>query len=271
LSQADKNVALYPAYTPTLRAAMLQELELRIDDMAFRQKGDYLSLFESTSTFVNKELAAFYGVPFPTADGGFHQVNLPTDTPRVGILGSAAILAGHGHEQLTSPTHRGKFIDEMILCRTIPEPPPGTPPLPQMAPPGSTVRQILATHRSEPQCASCHGLMDPLGFAMEAFDTTGQYRTTENGQAIDTTGTLDGVPFSNLAELGAVLRKHAAAGPCLVSKIYQNALGRLPLEVDTAVLNQLIGQFTAGGNRMDQLLVNLVGSDGFRFVTPAGK
>jgi hypothetical protein len=113
--------------------------------------------------------------------------------------------------------------------------------------------------------------MDPLGFAMEAFDTTGQYRTTENGQAIDTTGTLDGVPFSNLAELGAVLRKHAAAGPCLVSKIYQNALGRLPLEVDTAVLNQLIAPFTAGGNRMDQLLVDLVGSDGFRFVTPAGK
>ena len=87
---------------------MLKELELRIDDMVFTQKGDYLSLFESTSTFVNKELATFYGVPFTATDSAFHKVDLPGGTPRVGILGSAAILAGHGHEQLTSPTHRGK-------------------------------------------------------------------------------------------------------------------------------------------------------------------
>jgi hypothetical protein len=268
LSQADKDPTMFPAYTTTLRAAMLQELELRIDDLAFTQKGDYLSLFESTSTFVNKELAAFYGVPFTATDDGFHRVDFPAGSPRVGLLGSAAILAGHAHAQLTSPTLRGKFVDEMLLCETIPPPPPGTPPLPAMAPAGSTVRQILSVHRSQAQCAACHALMDPIGFAMENFDTTGQYRTTDNGQSVDTTGTLNGVAFSNLAELGTVVRKNAVTGPCLVSKVYENALGRLPVDKDGVALNQLISQFSKAGNRIDQLLVDLVGNDGFRFVTP---
>jgi hypothetical protein len=268
LSQADKDATMFPAFTPTLRAAMLQEVELRVDDVAFTQKGDYLSLFDSKSTFVNKELASFYGVPFTATDTGFHRVDLPTGSPRVGLLGAGLILAGHAHAQLTSPTLRGKFVDEMLLCKTIPPPPPGVPPLPSMAPAGSTVRQILSTHRSQALCASCHGLMDPIGFGMESFDATGQYRTTDNGQPIDSTGTLDGVAFSNLAELGTAVRNNAVTGSCLVSKVYENALGRLPVDVDGVALDQLIGKFVAAGNRVDQLLVDLVGSDGFRFVAP---
>jgi hypothetical protein len=268
LSQADKDPATFPAYTPTLRAAMLTELEMRVDDMVLTQKGDYLSLFESTSTFVNKELATFYGLPFTATDGAFHPVQFPNGSPRVGILGSGAILAGHAHALLTSPTHRGKFVDEMLLCKTIPPPPPGVPPLPSMAGPGSTVRQILTAHRSQAVCAGCHAQMDPVGFAMENFDASGQYRTTDNGQPIDSSGTLDGMAFNNLAELGSVLRKEAVAGPCLASKVYENALGRLPTNADGAALDQLITQFVASGNRIDQLLANLVGNDGYRFVTP---
>jgi Protein of unknown function (DUF1592)/Protein of unknown function (DUF1588)/Protein of unknown function (DUF1595)/Protein of unknown function (DUF1585) len=268
LSQAQKDPATFPAYTPTLQAAMLREIEMRVDDMTFTQKGDYLSLFDSRSTFVNKELASFYGVPFTATDGAFHPVNFPNGSPRVGILGAAAILAGHAHSLLTSPTHRGKFVDEMLLCKTVPPPPPGVPPLPSIAPPGSTVRQMLTAHRSQPMCASCHGLMDPIGFAMESFDASGQYRTTDNGQAIDSSGTLDGMAFSNLAELESVLRKEAVAGPCVASKLYENALGRLPTNADGAALGQLITAFTASGNRIDQLLANLVGNDGYRFVAP---
>jgi len=267
LSQADKDPS-FTAYTDTLRAAMLKEIELRVDDMTFTQKGDYLSLFESTTTFVNKELAAFYGVPFTAADSDFHRVDLPAGTPRVGLLGSAGILAGHAHSQLTSPTSRGKYVDTMLLCRTVPPPPPGVPPLPDHAPPGSTVRQVMEAHRSQAQCAACHAMMDPIGFGMENFDTTGQYRTTDNGQPIDASGTLDGVAFSSLAQLGSAVRKNASTGPCLVSKVYENALGRLPIDVDTAALDQLITRFNASGHHVDQLLVDLAGSDGFRFVSP---
>jgi hypothetical protein len=137
-----------------------------------------------------------------------------------------------------------------------------------MAGPGSTVRQMLTAHRSQPMCASCHAQMDPIGFAMENFDATGHYRTTDNGQPIDSSGTLDGVAFSNLAELGSVVRKNAVAGPCVASKVYENALGRLPTNLDGAALDQLITQFVASGNRIDQLLVNLVGNNGYRFVAP---
>jgi hypothetical protein len=267
LGQADKDPR-FTAYTTTLRAAMLKEIELRVDDMTFTQKGDFLSLFESTTTFLNKELATFYGVPFAATDNDFHRVDLPAGTPRVGLLGSAGILAGHAHAELTSPTSRGRYVDQMLLCRTVPDPPPGVPPLPDHAPPGSTVRQVMEAHRSQPQCAACHALMDPIGFAMENFDTTGQYRTTDNGQPIDASGTLDGVAFSSLAQLGAALRRNASTGPCLVSKVYESALGRLPIDVDTAVLDQLITKFNTSGHHVDQLLVDLAGSDGFRFVSP---
>jgi hypothetical protein len=268
LGQADKDPTLFPAYTPSLRAAMLTEVELRMDDLTFTRKADYLSLFTSTATFANQELAKFYGVPLTATDAAFHQVDLGSGTPRVGILGSAAILAGHAHAQLTSPTLRGKFIDNMLLCRSIPPPPPGVPPLPAMAPAGSTVRQILTTHRAQPMCASCHSIMDPLGFGMENFDSSGAYRTTDNGQPIDASGALDDKAFTSLAELGAALQKNPVTGPCLVSNFYQNALGRAPVAVDSNAINQLADQFSSAGNQIDQLLVNLVASDGFRFVTP---
>jgi hypothetical protein len=110
--------------------------------------------------------------------------------------------------------------------------------------------------------------MDPMGFGMESFDASGQYRMTDNGQAIDSTGTLDGVAFSNLAGLGSVVRKNAVTGPCVASKLYENALGRLPSNLDGKDLDQLITQFVTSGNRIDQLLANLVGNDGYRFVAP---
>jgi hypothetical protein len=268
LGQAQKDPTMYPAWTPTLQAAMLTEVELRMDELTFTQKADYLSLFSSTTTSVNQELAKFYGVPFTATDGAFHPVTLPSGTPRVGILGAGAILAAHAHAQLTSPTLRGKYIDNMILCRSIPPPPPGVPPLPSIAPAGSTVRQMMVAHESEVSCASCHSTMDPVGFGMENFDSTGQYRTTDNGQPIDASGTLAGVTFDNLAQLGAAVQKNARTVPCLVSNMYENALGRLPVAQDDNELDQLISEFSASGNHIDQLLINLVGNDGFRFVTP---
>jgi Protein of unknown function (DUF1588)/Protein of unknown function (DUF1592)/Protein of unknown function (DUF1585) len=268
LGQAQKDPTMYPAWTPTLQAAMLTEVELRMDDLAFTQKGDYLSLFSSTTTFANQELAKFYGVPYTATDGSFQRIDLPNGTPRVGILASGAILAAHAHAQLTSPTLRGKYIDNMLLCETIPPPPPGVAPLPSIAPPGSTVRQVMIEHRAAAACASCHTLMDPLGFGMENFDSTGQYRTTDNGQPIDASGTLEGVAFDNIAQLGTAVQKNARTLPCLVSNVYENALGRSPVAQDDTDLNQLIGQFTSSGNHIDQLLIQLVGNDGFRFVTP---
>jgi hypothetical protein len=270
LNESEKDPMIFPAWTETLRAAMQRELELRIDDMVFTQKGDFLGLLESRTTLVNNELARYYGLPEAATDT-FRRVELPAATQRVGLLGAGAILAAHALPQRTSPTARGKFVNEMLLCRTVPPPPPGVPPLPAMADASSTLRQRLSVHRSDPRCSGCHGVTDPIGFGMENFDSAAKYRTLDNGQPIDASGTLDGASFTNLAELGTALRKQAVLGPCLVSKMYANALGRTAIQMDGAALDRLAGSFASGGNKVDELLVNLVTSDSFRFVEPGSK
>ncbi len=267
LPEADKDAQMFPAFTPTLRSAMQQEIQLRFDDLVYGQKGDYLSIFESRTTFVNNELARFYGVPEAMPDT-FHRVELPADSPRVGLLGSGMVLAVHARPQRTSPTLRGRFVNEMLLCRTIPPPPPGVPPFPEAADANATVRDRLTMHRVSPTCASCHGIMDPIGFGMENFDSSGKYQTTDNGKTIDASGEIDGMAFTNLATLGAVIQKEPVAGPCLISKLYASALGRTPIALDSVALDRLAERFAAAGNKVDQLLVDLVTSDSFRFVEP---
>jgi hypothetical protein len=267
LNESTKDPSLFPGWTPTLRAAMQQELEQRVTDMVLEQRGDFLSLYDGKTTFVNDELARFYGLP-PVGAGGFHRVDFPADSPRVGLLGAGAILGAYAQPQRTSPTERGKFIAETLLCETVPPPPPGVPPLPPMADANSTLRQRLSAHRASAQCAACHGIMDPLGFGLENFDSVGTYRTSDNGQPIDASGSVDGTSFNGLAEMSTVLRNQPVAGPCVVSKIYVNALGRVAIDVDGPALNALAKQFASSKNRVDQLLLNLVSSEAFRFVEP---
>jgi hypothetical protein len=268
LAEATKDPTMFPAWTPTVLAEMQQELEARVDDIVFGEPGDYLSLYDSTTTFVNDDLATYYGLP-TMGSTAFRKVQLPQSGPRVGLLAAGAILASNGLPQRTSPTLRGLFVDQSILCKTIPPPPPGVPPLPPTLGPNTTLRQQLTAHRAAPQCASCHQNMDPIGFGMEDFNTAGLYRTTDNGQPIDSTGTLDGVSFDGIAQLGTALRKDALSAPCFVTKVYTNAQGRAPTDWDNVPLQALGQQFSSSGNRADKLLASLVASDAFRFVQPA--
>jgi hypothetical protein len=269
LAQATKDPAIFPGWTPTLRDAMQSELERRIDDVVFTQKGDFLSLYDGKTTFVNAELAKYYGLPAPPAGGdGWGAATFPADSPRVGLLGSGAILAAYALPQRTSPTARGKFVATALLCKTVPDPPPGVPPLPAMADASSTLRQKLEMHRAAASCSSCHSLMDPIGFGMETFDGAGQFRTQDNGHPIDATGAIDGKSFDGLAELGAAIRADAVAAPCLVSKLLTFAEGRKINSHDAPALDALGAAFAKNGNRVDQLMLDTVTSDAFRFVTP---
>ncbi|HVZ75004.1 MAG TPA: DUF1592 domain-containing protein [Polyangia bacterium] len=267
LDEATKDMTMFPAWTTTLRDAMTEELERRIDDLVLTQKGDYLSLYESRATFVNNELAKYYGLPTQPIDS-WRAATLPADSPRVGLLGAGAILAAYALPQRTSPTARGKFVNLALLCRTIPDPPPGVPPLPATSDASQTLRQKLEMHRAAASCASCHALMDPIGFGMETFDTAGQYRTQDNGHPIDATGMLGTSSFNGLAQLSSAIRAQPVAGPCLASKVYTFALGRAPTEHDAPALDALATSFSKNGNKVDALLTDLVSSDAFRFVTP---
>ena len=268
LAEATKDTTMFPTWTPTLQSAMQTELEQRIDDLVFTQKGDFLSLYTSKTTFVNNELAKFYGLPTQTTDG-WRAATFPDSSPRAGLLGAGAILAAYALPQRTSPTARGKFVATSLLCKNVPDPPPGVPPLPAMTSTmPQTLRQTLEMHRSAASCAACHSIMDPLGFGMETFDTTGQYRTMDNGLPIDATGTVGTTSFNGLASLGAAISQQDVTAPCFVSKLYTYAEGRTLTGHDATSLDGLATGFQKEGNHVDQLLLDLVSSDAFRFVTP---
>jgi hypothetical protein len=269
LSKTFKDPTFYPNWTTTLPVAMQQELSLRIDDAAFH--GDYLALYDSPVVFVNNELAKIYGLA-PAATDEFRRVTLEPGSPRLGLLGSAAMLAANGLPQRTSPTLRGRFVSEQLLCKTVP-PPPDNVNLAalDMLPTGSSVRAVLEQHRKNPACASCHALMDPIGLGLENFDSVGAYRSTENGAPIDASGDLDGVAFEDEASLSSALRNHPDAAACFVTKLYAHAQARAPLDVDAAVIANLSKQFDDNGHRANQLLVAIATSDAYRFVEIATK
>jgi hypothetical protein len=267
LSTTFKDPKFYPNWTPTLPTAMAQELSMRIDEAAFN--GDFLSLYDSPVVFVNNELAKIYGLPQQQVDG-FRKVTLDAGSPRLGLLGSGAMLAANGLPQRTSPTLRGRFVSQQLLCKTVP-PPPGNVNLAALdsPPPGTPIRSVLEEHRKNPACAACHAMMDPIGLGLDNFDSVGAYRTMENGAPIDASGDLDGVPFKDEASLSMALRNHPDAASCFVTKLYEHAQGRQPLEVDAAVIASLAKQFDASGHRANQLLVDVVSSDAYRFVEVA--
>jgi len=274
LLEAQKDTKLFPTWRSSLKDAMREELERRVLDMVFVRKGDFLALYEDRKTFVNDELAAFYGLPVK-GQAGFYPAEFPPESKRAGLLGAGAILAGHSMPQRNSPTLRGKFVAEMLLCRSIPPPPNNVPPLPIQSGPEVTMRERLAQHRKGPSCASCHSRMDPIGFGLEDFDSVGLYRTREGASPVDASGVLDGPgldgsTFNGLAELGAALRRQPVLAPCLVIKVYAAALGRSALQIDSSTLEELVASFAANQNRFDRLLITLLGSEPFRFVDPRG-
>jgi hypothetical protein len=206
---------------------MREETARFMANIALAPNVDYRTMFDSRETFVNAELASLYGLP-PVAGTDFVAVTLPDDGLRAGFLGQASFLALNAHATSTSPTYRGKFIQEMLRCQTIPPPPMNVPPLPDDADAATkTMRQKLEMHREVEPCRTCHELMDPMGLAFENFDAMGVYRTMDVGQVIDASGELNGQPFTGPRELETMLRNDPLVGQCAARNLYRYALGHV--------------------------------------------
>lgn len=259
------SVTAYPQATPTLGAAMRAETLAVLDGLVFDGDGDYRRLFTADRTVVNGELASLYGIAGVTGSG-MQAVAMPVGSPRRGLLGQASFLALNAHATSTSPTRRGKFVREALLCQAIPAPPPNVST--ELPPDGAqgprTMRQKLETHRSQAQCAGCHALMDPIGLAFEQFDGIGAYRATDRGLAIDASGELDGRAFRDAAELGQVLSEHPLLGPCLTRSLLRYSTGRLESAVEQPLIERLSGSFAAQHFQVRALLSELVQSEAFR-------
>jgi hypothetical protein len=140
--------------------------------------------------------------------------------------------------------------------------------LPSTGPGVFTKRQKMITHEAQPSCSACHGLMDPIGFALEHFDAIGAYRATDSGLQIDTSGTLDDQPFADAVDMGKLLAASPATGPCIVQNIYSYAVGHAVPDSEQAAIQDLSQAFASSGNRLRALIQKIVTSDGFMFTSP---
>lgn len=263
VSVVEKSPEMFPSFDAALKSSMLEATQLFIKNIVLAPRADVRSLFDSKQTFVDANLAPLYGVSAPAS--GFEQLELGPESGRAGILGQAAVIAGHSGVDHTSPTRRGVFIRSSLLCDPPDPPPDGVVNVPPLEEEGNlTTRQRLERFTSSEPCASCHALIDPIGFALEHFDAIGQYRATENGLPIDATGTLDGVAFDGAAELGAALRQSPRALACLMSSFYRDANARADAKSDSAQIEALGQTLASGGYVWRDLVAEFVASDAFR-------
>ncbi|MBK6515875.1 MAG: DUF1592 domain-containing protein [Polyangiaceae bacterium] len=266
LETESKDVVHSAAFTPELKAAMLEET-LRFSAHAVLAGGDTVkTLLTSNKTFVNAPLASLYGVPSPAQ--GFALVELPAQQ-RSGVLTQASVMTVLSTADQTSPILRGKFVRERLLCHSIPPPPPNVSITPPKADPKLTTKERFDLHRKDPACAGCHALMDPIGFGFENYNALGAWRTVEGTLRVDATGELtltddiDG-PFNGAVELGARLSASQEVRRCIATQWLRFALGRGEEEEDEASLSEAYQTFAQKGFDVRELIVAIATSHAFR-------
>ena len=270
LTQA-KDAALFPEYGPALQAAMVRDMRGTWEVVAVDDRASALDLFTTTKVVVNAELARLYGIDATGLTGTTFQTrSLPADGPRLGILAKAGFLSQFANQKEGSPTLRGKFMREGLMCTPI-DPPPGNVDIVLEDPPADqpmTKRQRLEIHRTNDTCAGCHAMMDPLGLPLETFDAVGRYRTTDHGLPIDPSGDFDGQPVADQRDLGFVIASSPSVVQCLVRKYYSYAVGHEERPVDGSVVNALAASFQASGFELRELVLHVVAHEAFSSVAP---
>jgi hypothetical protein len=257
-----------PRFTASLRAAMIGEVG-RMFARSLAPGADAMALFDTTSVEVDGELAKLYGITSVTG-AAFAPATLPPAIPRAGLLGTAAFLTIHAKDHATSPTSRGKFVREAILCQGVADPPGDVNTnLPEI-PEGTLLskREQMEMHKNNPSCAPCHGFIDPIGYAYETFDWVGAYRTSDGGKPIDPSGDLDGQPFKDSRDLAGTLRRSPDVQSCLVKSFYRYVVGHLEGEPDAPAIGAWTAAFAKTEHRLADFLTDVIASDAFRAVSP---
>lgn len=265
-----KDPAVWPQWSPELAEAMRQETLLLLQDIIWQRDADFREIFDAPYTFANELTGPLYGLT-PPGDGvwseAFVKTPLPAESKRGGILGQGALLSVLAHISSTSPTLRGKFVRETILCESIPAPPGDVatviPPAGEAAP---TMRERLEQHLTDPICAGCHLAMDPIGFGLENYDGIGIFRTAENGVTIDTLSELSGESFDGARELGAVLKNQRSASACVIRNLFRHSVGHIETTGELPTIYALEETFAKRGYHLQDLLIELVANPLFRTV-----
>ena len=271
LSEITPDRTQFPQASGLLDPRNLFREELReFLDSVLRNDHSVTELLTANYTFLNERLAMIYGIE--TVKGAhFRRVDLPVNSPRQGLLGKGAVLMLTAYPNRTSPVLRGRWILDRLLGTPPADPPLNVPSLPENrrgeAP--KTLRARLEQHRANPTCFACHGVMDPLGFAMENFNAVGQYRINDpdTRAAIDTSGQLpDGTPLKGLDDL----RRQIVARPdhqfmqTFTENLMTYALGRSLDYRDMPTVRRIVRDAAANDYRFKTIVLGVVTSDAFR-------
>jgi hypothetical protein len=258
----DKND--FPDFDDNLRQAFERELELFVGSVITEDRS-VLDLMTADYTFVNERLAKHYRIP-NVYGPDFRRVSLKQDARR-GLLGKGGVLTLTSHADRTSPVVRGKWILDNLLGTPPPPAPAVVPPFPEEVPGvPSTVRGRMEQHRSNPACAGCHKVMDPLGLALENFDAVGAWRTRESGIAIDASGELtDGTKIDGVAALrDALVRRPEVLVGTMTEKLMTYALGRTLEYQDMPAVRAIVQSSARDNYRFSSLVRGIVSSVPFQ-------
>jgi len=271
----------FPEFSLEMAASMVEETRRLLDHLVWDNR-NFMELLTADYAYLSSDLATLYKLPAPP--GQFELVHFPAGTPRAGVLGEASFLAANAGPTETSPTARGIFIREQLLCQHVPPPPPNVDTnLPEATEDKPlTRRQRMSAHMENPLCASCHRLMDPIGFGLESFDAIGRFREHETiliesptGKTkdekkinldLDTRGEVAGIPnsaFSDSSQLGSILAQSTVCQECMVRQIFRYAFGRLETSSDEQTIHQLFAAFRDSGFHFKDLLIGLARSPEF--------
>lgn len=268
LSALVKDTNVFQGFTPELRSAMAQETFDFVRDVLRGPSPTLTTLLTANYTKVAPVLAQYYSV---SVDGS-GRADL-TGSGRLGLLTQASVLSVKGNSYRTSPVRRGKFVLNRMLCGSVPPPPPDVVPELPAPDPSKSLREQMAEHATNPTCASCHRVMDGLGFAFEHFDGAGKYRELEGTQNIDSNGTaaIDGAEasFTDASNLAQLLAGSADAQRCFTLQWLRYALDRFEQEADTGAAQYLETAFGAAGLDTRRLLVDITRTLPFSHRAPA--
>lgn len=267
LSNLSKDPAKYPQWNSAIARSMQEEMLRFIQDVVWTRNADARELFTSTSTFVDANIAPIYGLTPPTS--GWAAATLKPEHARPGILGKAGFLARFAHPNITSPTRRGRFFWEKLLCEEIAPPPPGVEAVLKPDPPTGhvTMKQKLAEHYLDDSCKNCHLKMDSAGLAMENLDSIGQYRANDEGLTLETYFEYGEMKFASVADLGNILAADERATACIVKNFWRQSMGHLETDGEVAALEALTEAFVSSGYKVQEALVEMTVSPGFKLVS----
>lgn len=255
----------FPTFSGRIGGLMRQETQTFLENIVFGG-GSFQEAFTAPYSYMNEELATFYGV---TGVSGSAFQKVPLDgVKRAGLLTQGGVVAGPIHSNETNPVVRGAFVLNKLMCVKISTPPASLGPI---VPPdvaiGGTARERYSAHSANGQCSPCHRLLDPLGFALENFNSVGQWQEQENGKTIDVTVDSPQLgPLRGAVELGKKIAESPDAQACFVTNWANFAYGRGTNEQEACTMQRVKERFKASNFNIKELLLELTQTDTFLYL-----